>query len=795
MVRTRLLILSCLAGLTACASVPETTDASTGAPSGGFLQIPYVPGRLHTDDRERTPVILPSAAETVLASIRARDVSWRVTGITGGADRLRVGLCAGDDDTSCRDILLTHPGGGCAGLTVGCWCLEGLADGDLGGFPGLADALGDIPATRAWGMGAAAPPMPSGTGLAASDGAGPGSEGPGRWLSERGPPPAPWRSEGIVASGRGEGADLAICLGPGDDAPRFGVGWAGEGGDCLLRTRSLCLYEKAVSGGVAVATRPAVEALGAWLQSLDRPCLMPQYRLAGVLRALFAAGALLLLGGWAWGAVRVLRRCRHPLSTALHLSVLFAVSAGLRWGLSPWNFVQEFFHTGEHLAALQCGALSPYGEAGPAIASALHALTGAGADAIFGTHWFMASLTPLAVAWLVRELTGRRVAGLAAGWVVCMLPQHLRFSASEVMFVPALFFMTTGLAALARHLRTREVGVATLGVLALLLATQTRPETMLALVLLPILAPDGPDARAGWRSPGVWTAVLVVGGMLAIARLLSPVDLDFARQALPWQRYLRWVWFDPAVTSPWLLIPWGAGVAVAVCRRHRAPVAWMLAGAALFTLSSLHFHDNDVFRQRSQLLAVPFHAALVAQGLGWGFDRLRALGVPVVVAVALCLAVPAATAVGRRGQVTRVTPAMAEWDFLDRTIPLLPDGAGARLFVATRGAGTFPVERLWLAGKRFVVRDLQDIDPTSRLPDAPRLYYQGMNCFVTDPESALPEAGMTAVCDGIRRRWELAPLHTLEITAEGGADVAFLPSPSGPFPVGFYEVVGPGRGR
>ena len=786
-------VMTTLAVAAAVAVSPRLRAGPPGedGPPRGLLAVPYVPGKPLVDDAPRVFVALPSAAPAVLEAIRARGVPGRVTGVAGGPDAVRLGICPGPDDAGCRELVLGPPADACAGPAVGPWCIAGASDGDLAAFPGLRDALAAVPRDRAWTT-ARAGGSPGRETTASRPGR--GIPGPGSWLARGHAPPAPWRIVGPTADGGDRSGDLPLRAGAGGDAPGFAVGWAEGSGACLLRTRSFCLYEPDAPAGPLPVTTADLDALGAWLESLDRPCAMPPFHAVGAMRALLVAAALALLAGLVLVAVRGLRAGRRGRAVGAHLAALSATAAALRGFVSPWAFVQEYLHAADHLAALQCGPPLPYGEAGPALAGLVHALTGAGAGAIFGTHWVLASLTPAAVAWLGRELAGRWAVGLAAGWLVCLLPQHLRFSASEALFVPALFFMATGLAAVARHLRTGAWGVLALGALALFLATQTRPEALLALALVPLLAPRGPGARAGWRALGAWAAVFAVAAAwLGIRRLLpAAAHVEVGAILLPWQRYLRWVWFETAVTPPALWVPWIVGIVVGL-RRRRAATAWALAGGAAFALATLHFFDNDVYRQRSQLLAVPFLAIPAGLGLAWAADTLRAIRVPRVVASLLLLAALAFPAHARRAFVTRVTPEMVEWVFLDRTIPLLPAGPGVRLHAATRGSGAFPTERLWLAGSRVDVRDPASLGPSSRAGDdrpTEVLYYQGLGCHLGDPSAAPGGAAMRPACDDLRRRWRLEPLHVLEIRAEGDPDVGFLPGPSGPFTVGFFRVGG-----
>lgn len=736
------------------------------------------------DRASRGRVLLPSAPEAVLAALGGESASWRVEGVRAEADTVVVRLCPGGSESVCRDVALRHRADPCDGRVTGSWCViepAGLARDPA--LAGLDDALADVDAGRVWGVAGPSRPLDF-------QQATPGS-GPGSWLLDQPPPPDPWRVAGRVSQGRGEGADLALRWGPRDDAPWFGVGWtAWPGVGCLLRTRSFCLWQAPEIGG----RHPPVPAsdlqlLGAWLQERDDPCRFPANRGVAGVRLVLVSLALLLFGILAASVVRAARSGALSPALLAHLGLLTLVAGWTRWALSPWNFVQEFFRSADHLAALQCGQPLLYGEAGPALAGMVDRLTGAGADALFGTHWLLATLTVPAMAWLGRELSGRWLVGLLAAWVVGLLPQHLRFSSSEVLFVPALHFMVVGMAGLAAHLRSRSIPSWCVGTLALVLAVQVRAEVVVVLPMLAGMSLLRPQRPGAWRTPGLWIALGLALGALILMRLLNPT----AHQVDPgdplWSRFLRWVWFEGRVTPGWLLLPWGLGVATIAHRWNRMPALWALASAAVFTGFSLFFFSNDVYRERSQLLAVPFHTILVALGIAAVASvagmQARLRGGLVLVTAALL----GALAIGHRGYVTQVTAAMDEWTFLDKTVPLLPDAPGTRLFAATAGKGAFPFERLWRAGKRPDASDARMLlEEPGEPPTGSRIYYEGLNCRLVDHGPDPDGAALTSTCARIRQRWHLEPLFTREIRADGGPDQEFLPGREGPFPVGFYRV-------
>src|SRR6185436_1411065 len=119
-----------------------------------------------------------------------------------------------------------------------------------------------------------------------------------------------------------------------------------------------------------------------------------------------------------------------------------------------------------------------YGKTGPALFRVVRRMLGDGEDVriIFLTNAVISSLAVPAAAMLVLAVFGSWPQAVCAALLLAVLPQHLRFSAAEDLFVQAITFGLWSLALFASYLRTRRLEDALVGALAASLAMQSRPE-------------------------------------------------------------------------------------------------------------------------------------------------------------------------------------------------------------------------------------------------------------------------------------------------------------------------------
>jgi hypothetical protein len=516
--------------------------------------------------------------------------------------------------------------------------------------------------------------------------------------------------------------------------------------------------------------------------------------------AVLAASFVLLALGSAFVLLREARAHRAALGPILALTAVSLAALALRLSLSPRTFLHEYYHIAETIAGYLAGSNPPtYGNAGPAMYRLAGAVLGRpyDVDIVFLTNAVLASLAVPAIALLDLAIFGRWPRAICAGLLLCILPQHLRFSASEILFIPAITFAIWSLALGMLYVRTRRLLDAVLCVLALSLAMQTRPELLLfpgvvaAMVLL--LAPRS------WRvlvAPRTMLALALLGVLLA-SRLLqlgqvlgdgsSPVP-----QMLGWQQYAQsLILLDESVTPrvyPALL------VAGALWALWRAPglLVWSALAYGGYTLFSLSLYSNPPYNVRTQLLPmallIPLAAGAAALWIDlWGDRRRRqaiGLGVPLLVALA------AAITVGGRGFVTELRDQQLEWQFLRDTVPTLP--AEGRLLAAVeiggRNLNGFPDYLLRRGNKRYEAFDVRNaaggaIDWPAAGDDL--LYYQGMYCYFAFDDQPSPDP-MTAACRAVHERYTAQPLVVADLDTRGYSWMRYA---RGPYRIGFYRLL------
>jgi len=516
---------------------------------------------------------------------------------------------------------------------------------------------------------------------------------------------------------------------------------------------------------------------------------------------LLAASFVLLVLGTARLLYREARRRRPPATGVLALVLVWGVALALRLELSPHTFLHEYYHIAETISAYLAGEMAPaYGNAGPALFRLVGSVLGRPDDVevIFATNAVVASLAIPAVALLDLALMRSWPRAICAAALLCVLPHHLRFSASEDLFVPAVTLGMWSLALLVVYVRTRRLGDALLGVLALSLAMQTRPEMLcfpaVAVALL-LLA-----KRRSWR---VLIAPRTLVALAAMATLLIPRMLSL-RQSLAsppafapglptvGRYFANLVLLQPQVTPAvyWALL--AVGLAWGALRRPGF-VLWVILVFCGFTLLSLSLFSNPVFNLRSQLLPTSF-VVMVAAGAApawiaiWGHRVRMALGVGAcALAVLGTLVVLAA-----RPFVTELRDQQLEWAFLERTVPRLPDHATllAAASIGGHKLDAFPQYLLSRAGKSY---DMVDVgraatgDEPWPPPGEDLIFYQGMFCYFAFQDEPSPEP-MTASCKAVHDRYRLQPLFVEELHTQGYSQLSYATGGKGPFRIGFFRL-------
>jgi hypothetical protein len=512
--------------------------------------------------------------------------------------------------------------------------------------------------------------------------------------------------------------------------------------------------------------------------------------------ALLLVGTVLILlreaasGGVAWSAV-------------LALLAISAVGLALRLGLSPRTFLHEYYHIAETVPGYLTGSLPPlYGKTGPAMFRMIGRLLGRPEDVgvIFLTNAIFAALAIPAVALLDLAVARNWPRALLAAALLCILPQHLRFSASEVLVVQATTFGFWATALFALYLRTRRLPEALCAALATALAMQARPEMMvfpaLPLALLLLTQPRSWRLLLGWRSL-VAFAVLV---LLLVPRLLELLSVlgdgpSPGAASLGLDRFLnRLVLLDDGVTPALyrgiLLVGllWGLW-------SQPGLTAWVVLIFCGFSAFSLSLFDNWPANLRLQLLPTSF-TVLAAAGAAplwmrlWGARQRQAARA----GLALVALLGAATVARARPFITELRDQQLEYAFLDRSAARLPERG--RLLSAVdmggRNLDAFPEFLLRREGRKYQLTDIRrafagEIDWPP--PGEDLLFYQGMFCYFAFEPTATVDP-MTPLCAAVHERYDSEPLIVEELNTQGYSQLTYARGGEGPYEVGFFRLRG-----
>jgi 4-amino-4-deoxy-L-arabinose transferase-like glycosyltransferase len=344
-----------------------------------------------------------------------------------------------------------------------------------------------------------------------------------------------------------------------------------------------------------------------------------------------------------------------------------------------------------------------------------------------------------------------------------VLPQHLRFSAAEDLFVQAITFGLWSLALFAWYRRTGRLEDALLGALAASLATQSRPEMIFfpAVVgaLLLCVEPQG------WRVLFRWPTLLA-GAVLVV--LLVPHAFDVIRATRdarspaphlpPVEQYFpSLLLFDPQITPMIYPVMLAAGAVWAAMRRP-GWLIWLVAVYVGFTLFTISIFNNPAYRLRAQNLPTSYIVLLAAGAVPvWmvAWRRHRRLGAVLVLSAIGVVA-------GWRGFVGELKDQQLEWAFLERHISELPVKGTLITAVETGGQNldAFPEFLLTRSGRRYAMLDVRRATEGAvawPAPEGELLFYQGMFCYFAFGDELAPEP-MTAACRAVYERYTAEPL-------------------------------------
>lgn len=514
---------------------------------------------------------------------------------------------------------------------------------------------------------------------------------------------------------------------------------------------------------------------------------------------LLAATFLLLLLGTIHVLYREAAAKAAPAGAVAALVFVCAVALGLRLWLSPRTFLHEYYHIAETVPAYLSGEVAPgYGKTGPAIFRLVGRMLGPGEDVrgIFLTNAVISALAIPATAMLVLAVVGSWPQALCAAVLLAVLPQHLRFSAAEDLFVQGITFGLWSLALFASYLRTGRREDVLLGALAAALATQTRPE----MIFFPAVVAAFLLCVGGWRVLFAWPTVLA-GAALAV--LLVPHGFDVMSSILearsptphlfPLRRYVdSLTLLDPSITPRLYVLLVVVGAAWATFRRP----GWLLWIAAVylgFTAFTLSIFDNLPYRLRAQDLPTSWLVLLAAGVVPvWmaAWRRHRRAGALVGIA-SLVLAATGVVAVWR-GFVGELKDQQLEWTFLERHVPELPP-RGTLLTTAEAGGrnlDAFPEFLLTRSARQYALVDVRRAAEGAVAWPEPKgdlIFYQGMFCYFAFDDEPPPEP-MTRPCLAVHERYAAEPLVVEDLHTEGYSALRYAHGGRGVYRIGFYRL-------
>ena len=263
------------------------------------------------------------------------------------------------------------------------------------------------------------------------------------------------------------------------------------------------------------------------------------------------------------------------------------------------------------------------------------------------TTLLFAIVTPIALFAHARDLLGSDRRALLAAAIVAGFPNHVRFSHSEVEFIPSLALAAFTFVLLHVMVRDESRAFRVAAAIAVPLAAWatfvTRP---LNVVFLPLFLVDLwalSRERARWRlaAAALVSATGIASVVLHLLPYYSGQVRDGSDPAVLWQALgavfsLKWnTLIHPGITPPVLAL--AAIVAVAWhWRSERRLVAFLLAWLGLFFVTHAYVLPEETAMQaRYHLHLVAPFVLLGALGLDALLDRKRAAGVLAVALVAL----------------------------------------------------------------------------------------------------------------------------------------------------------------
>ncbi len=572
-----------------------------------------------------------------------------------------------------------------------------------------------------------------------------------------------------------------------------------QASSCACRTRNYCLIFRDTETGRTLAPtevpKDLLRAVCVRAGLNDRGVMIDHGPRNAAYRWILVALGLVVLCATLWALTREVFAPDTPRYVPPILGAIVVVAGALRMFVSEHGFLHEYFHFGTTIENYLFGdLLDSHGEVGPAFYRLAWLVSGDEEKSVFGTNAVLATLTVACLALLDYRLFRSWPRALFSALILAFLPHHLRVSGSEDLFVPMVLFAVSALAWGAHYFRSGSRMALALSAAAMFLAAQSRPEGILTVGFLGLLALAG--FRLGWHRalmrPATWVALGAFIGAMVMQRALVPSmaeglvrDVDLLHP--PWPQ----LWLDPDVTP--VFLPVLCIVALWVATQSRDPLpGWLLLAAEVTVYSGLvFFHGSPTYMLRAQTAAIPYFVLLAAGGgefllrLAYG-HRIAARTIAALLAL-----VVAGGAAERVAFISTATPDEEIADFVRHTVPLLPEGPGVTLLAPAVHA-PFPRELVWRNEKliRIVETERWARGEEPDLSSKDLLVYEGPGCFLAASERVTDEP-MHEACLAVRRAFRLEPIATRVIAFPERYGQARFGGRTDPVVIGFYRVVGP----
>ena len=586
---------------------------------------------------------------------------------------------------------------------------------------------------------------------------------------------------------------------------------AGDTGSALFETGSL--------GGT--------EQTGEVLQRPREQPEDPSGRLLFLMGFLLLPFAALSLGGAGAAGVRSLRQLPRRELTAVLLIVAGGIAARL---LAPHNLVKVGMFYPLMDSAISLDSLPRYGPCGPAVYNLLFRVFPVSTDTVLWFHSVIGGFNVLLAVALFR----RWLAPSGAALLTCFLaftPLFVRDSNSESLLVIGMFFLLSGLLAVADFARSGRRLTLIAGFCLLAPTLYLRPEFLVItpLSLAALIVPDAKPGRS--KALAVVMAGLVVAAIPYILFLREVLSSELAQGNLtgavsnPFHLFgdqvLLNILFRPGSYPVTLAILALAGPVLAIYagkQHYRRIVPLFLLGLVWVAVTDVDLNEESLLRL--QVPAAMLFSVSAAYAVG-EFTRLSLQKTRAGVVPAAALVVFVAAAAPTMPGVFFETNSHAEDRFFRQATALLPDepvvfvriGREDMPEYAVADAGRSDEEPV--AGAAPVHRQYPDylLQPPHRddravsvtrwrssgaLQQERTFFYLGTRCYAVkdaggDREWGLqpdPDRLLHPACRWVLTGYDLAPVVTARVKNLGEYEPAFrwYPESTAEMTLGLFEV-------